>query len=90
MKPACHNREFPKTVTVQDGWEEVYIHGHYMPSGNGLDISPQVIRAPRMVEIPFKFTMDDGCLQWKEPAGAVVKGVMDERECDGCKWRPLG
>lgn len=80
MKPACHNREFPKTVIVQDGWNIVEVDDH---------LKGRVItRVPRITEIPFKFTMENGCPQWKPPAGAVVKGVMDKADCAGCKWKP--
>jgi len=76
MKHPCHNREFPKTTIVRDGWHDTI-------DGRGLHIM-----VPRMKEIPFAFSMDDGCVQWKEPYGAIHEGHMDPTGCKKCKWRP--
>ena len=74
----CHNRaEFPDSTLVQDGWittDENW--GNYT-------------RKPVLHKIPFTMSkMRDGCKQWEPPFGAVIKGIMAESGCDGCKWKP--
>lgn len=77
MKHQCHNREFPETTMVQDGWRDVVIED--------LSLGAIRTRVPSMTLIPFKMSRE--CHQWNEQ-GAITIGLLDPAGCEGCKWIP--
>ena len=77
----CHNRVFPKTVIVQDGWVEMDVQGAITPNDHCRT------RVPHMIEIPF--TMSTICHQWNEPFGAIRKGLIDSAGCKDCMHLPI-